>query len=412
MVVNVNDMDLPYIPPKIIKSDLDAYDNYLIAAKAHENSWIGTTTYSYVILDHEHSVKMLKDRRWHNGIYLLSDFNPHFDESTKNGRRKMLINLEGEDHLRLRKIIGPVFSPQKAESLRPKMQESINEIIDMVIENGECDLQKDIFDKYPSYIISKIIGVPNSDWQKFSEWADVTFKTFGGNYLHETELIMNTQRELNQYTKKLIQTKKENLEDDLVSMLINAEVDGERLTDTEISSLIQVVLMAGIDTTRCQLGLISVILEDRTDLIEMLSNDSNVEGIIEECTRIDSVFKYLIRIASEDIEYNGVLFPKDTIMSPALMVGNHDKSVFENPDSLVVERKNRKASTLSYGGGIHHCLGISLARAEMQECMKAIAKRMPDYKITGDVIYKPFHESVWGPKSIPVTFTPGIKQEG
>jgi cytochrome P450 len=409
MVINVNDMDLPYIPPKIIKSDLDAYDQFLIGIDAHERSWIGTTKLSYVILDHKHSSKMLKDKRWHNGLYLLSEANPHFDEKTKSGRRKLIINLEGEDHLRLKKIIGPVFSPRVADSLRPDMQKAINEVIDMVIEKGECDLQKDIFNKYPSYIISKIVGVPNSDWEKFSEWADDTFKTFGGNFDHHSEKIMNTQRELDEYTKNLITERRNSPQNDLVSMLIKAEADGEKLTDAEIASLIQTVLMAGLDTTRCQLGLISIMLADRPDLIEMLVNELNVEEIIEEATRLDGVFKYLIRIASEDIEYNGVLFPKGTIISPALMVGNYDESIFEDSGSFVLHRANRKAATLSYGGGIHYCLGASLARAQMQECMKALAKRMPDYKITSDVVYKKAYESVWGPRSIPVTFTPGIK---
>jgi cytochrome P450 len=141
----------------------------------------------------------------------------------------------------------------------------------------------------------------------------------------------------------------------------------------------------------------------------MLANDLNVEDIIEESTRLDSVFKYVMRIASEDIEYNGVLFPKGTIISPALGVNNYDDLAFENASEFILDRKATKGITLSYGGGIHYCLGASLARAQMQECMKVVAKRMPDYKITGEVLYKEAYESVVGPRSIPVTFTPNIK---
>jgi cytochrome P450 len=324
-------------------------------------------------------------------------------------RKKLIINLEGEDHSRLRKIIAPVFSPKTAELLRPDMQDAINQVLNDVIESGQCDLQKDVFNKYPSYIISKIVGVPNSDWEKFSQWADDTFKTFGGNFEHHSEVILNTQNELDQYTNNLIISKKENKGNDLVSMLIDAEFDGQKLSDQEIQSLIQVVLMAGMDTTRAQLGLIAVMLSERPDLISMLANDLNVEDIIEESTRLDSVFKYVMRIASEDIEYNGVLFPKGTIISPALGVNNYDDLAFENASEFILDRKATKGITLSYGGGIHYCLGASLARAQMQECMKVVAKRMPDYKITGEVLYKEAYESVVGPRSIPVTFTPNIK---
>lgn len=409
MPVLVSELELPYLPPKLIKSDLTAYDHLQLGIEARKQSWIGTTKLSYMILDHKHSAAMLKDKRWHNALYMISDFNPHFTEEIKASRKKLLINLEGEDHTRLRRIIAPVFSPKTAELLRPDMKDAINQVLNDVIENGECDLQKDVFNKYPSYIISKIVGVPNSDWQKFTKWADDTFKTFGGNYGKYSEEIINTQNELDEYTMNLVISKKQNKANDLVSMLIDAESDGQKLSDEEIQSLIQVVLMAGMDTTRTQLGIIAVMLSERPDLISMLANDVNVEEIIEECTRLDSVFKYLMRIASEDIEYNGVLFPKGTLISPALSVGNYDDSAFENSSDFILDRKGIKATTLSYGGGIHHCLGASLARAQMQECMKVVAKRIPDYKITGEVIYKKPYESVIGPRSIPVTFTPNIK---
>ena len=409
MSILVSELDLPYIPPKLIKSDLTTYDQFKIGLEAHKQNWIGTTKLSYVILDHKHSAAMLKDKRWHNGLYLLSELNPHFTEEIKASRKKLIINLEGEDHLRLRKIIAPVFSPKTAELLRPDMQDAINQVLNDVIETGQCDLQKDVFNKYPSYIISKIVGVPNSDWEKFSQWADDTFKTFGGNFEHHSEVILNTQNELDEYTKNLIISKKQNKGNDLVSMLIDAESDGQKLLDSEIQSLIQAILMAGMDTTRAQLGLIAVILSERPDLISMLANDISVEDIIEECTRLDSVFKYLMRIASEDIEYNGVLFPKGTIISPALNVNNYDELAFENGSDFILGRKATKGTTLSYGGGIHYCLGASLARAQMQECMKVVAKRMPDYKITGEVLYKEAYESVVGPRSIPITFTPGVK---
>jgi cytochrome P450 len=116
-----------------------------------------------------------------------------------------------------------------------------------------------------------------------------------------------------------------------------------------------------------------------------------------------------MRIASEDIEYNGVIFPKGTLITPALSIGNHDNLAFQNASDFILDRQATKASSLSYGGGIHYCLGASLARAQMQECIKVIAKRIPDYTITGEVLYKAAHESVIGPTSIPITFTPNAK---
>jgi cytochrome P450 len=400
MPVNVNDLKLPYVVPKIIKSEHGTYEQLEIALNASKENWLASSGLSFVVVNHEHSLAMLKDKRWHNALYLFSENNPHLSESDKANRKQSIINLEGLDHARLRKIVGPVFSPKVADSLRPEMNKAINKIIDEISDLSEFDLQVEVFDKYPSYIISKIIGVPHSDWQMFGQWADDVFKTFGGNYDHDKETVVDTQAQLSAYVRKLIAEKRENPTDDLTSLLIKAEVDGEKLTTLEISLLINAVLLAGIDTTRCQLGLIAIMLEDKPEMLEMLRNGENVEDILEECIRLDSVFRYMIRIASEDIEYNDVLFPKGTIMGVTLTAGNHDESVFEDAEKFIIDRPNRKGATLSFGAGIHYCLGAALARAQMQECMKVVAKRIGDYSIVGEAQFRESYESVWGPRSI------------
>ena len=400
MPVNVNDLELPYVVPKIIKSEHGTYEQLEIALKASEENWLASSGLSFVVINHEHSLAMLKDKRWHNALYLFSENNPHLSDSDKANRKQSIINLEGMDHARLRKIVGPVFSPKIADSLRPEMNKAINKIIDGISDLSEFDLQVEVFDKYPAYIISQIIGVPHSDWQMFGQWADDVFKTFGGNYDHDKETVVDTQAQLSAYVRKLIAEKRENPTDDLTSLLIKAEVDGEKLTTLEISLLINAVLLAGIDTTRCQLGLIAIMLEDKPEMLEMLRNDENVEDILEECVRLDSVFRYMIRIASEDIEYNDVLFPKGTIMGVTLTAGNHDESVFEDAEKFIIDRPNRKGATLAFGGGIHYCLGAAIARAQMQECMKVVAKRIGNYSIVGEVQFRESYESVWGPRSI------------
>jgi cytochrome P450 len=402
MPVNVNDMELPYVVPKIIKSEYGTYGQLEMALKASKENWLGSTGLSFVVLSHEHSLAMLKDKRWHNALYLFSENNPYLSESDKANRKQTIINLEGMDHTRLRKIVGPVFSPKIAESLRPEMNKAINKIIDEIPDLSEFDLQVEVFDKYPSYIISQILGVPHSDWQMFGQWADDIFKTFGGNYALDKDTVVNTQAQLSSYVGNLIAEKRENPSDDLVSLLVQAEVDGEKLTTLEISLLINAVLLAGIDTTRCQLGLISIMLEDKPEMLEMLSEGENVEEILEECVRLDNVFRYMLRIASEDIEYNDVLFPKGTIMAIGLTAGNHDESVFEDAEKFIVDRPNRKGATLSFGGGIHYCLGAALARAQMQECMTVVAKRIGNYSIIGEVEYREPYESIWGPRSIKI----------
>jgi cytochrome P450 len=402
-IVNVKDLQLPKIQPKYFDKSKDIYERVEKEIEASKINWIADLGgLAYSIYGYENVTNILKDKRWHNGIYLLSDANPNYDERVKSNRRQLIINLEGMDHLRLRKIVGPVFSPKVADSLRPEMKKVINEIIDEIIDLDSFDLQKDILDKYPAYIIGKIIGVPQDDTEMFGEWADNTFKTFGGNFNADADVVKKTQKDLDKYTNNLITEKRKNPSNDLVSMLVNAEVDGEKLDDIEIACLIQAILIAGIDTTRCQLGLIFIILLSRPDLFNMIKNEDKVNEIVEECVRLDGVFKQLIRVASEDIEYNGVLFPKGTVVTPSLASAQFDDSTFENATEFKLDRPNAKNHTLSYGGGIHYCLGAALARAEIQEATKVIAQRLPNINLSGDIVYKKVYESVWGPKSIPV----------
>lgn len=402
-IINVKDLELPKIQPKYLDKSRDIYQRVEKEIEASKINWIADIDgIAYAIYGHKNVSSILKDKRWHNGIYLFSDANPNYDERVKSNRRQLIINLEGMDHLRLKKIVGPVFSPKVADTLRPEMKKAINEIIDKIIDLDNFDLQKDVLDKYPGYIITKIIGVPHSDAEMFSKWADNTFKTFGGNFSADAELIKKTQKDLDKYTNALIKEKRKNPSNDLTSMLINAEADGKKLDDTEIACLLQAVLLAGVDTTRCQLGLIFITLLSRPDIVDMIKNENNISNIIEECVRLDGVFKQLIRVASEDIVYNGVLFPKGTIVTPSLVAGQLDSSIFDDSTEFKLDRKNIKNNTLSYGGGIHYCLGAALARAEMEEGVKTIIERLPHIKLCGDIIYKKVYESVWGPKSIPV----------
>jgi cytochrome P450 len=404
MNINVNNLFLPKIEPNYLDSSKEIYSRIKKELSISKVNWLASLNgLGYAAYGHDNISKILKDKRWHNGLYLLSESNPHYDEIIKINIKKLIINTEGKDHVRLKKIVTPIFSPKAADSLRGEMKNAVNEIIDTVVDLEKFDLQKDVFDKYPSYIISKILGIPNSDWKKFAEWADNSFKTFvGGNNSADAEIIKKSQKELNAYTKNLIKNKKLNPSDDLVTMLINARSDEDKLTDSEIASLIHIVIMAGIDTTRYQLGLISIILLSRPDLVEMIINDKNVNEIIEECVRIDGVFKQLIRVASEDIEMNGILFPKGTLLVLAISSGQYDNFVFEDSTEFKLERKNGKSMTLAYGSGAHYCLGASLARAQMQECIKILFKRIPEISLSGEVVYKKVHEAVWGAHSIPV----------
>ena len=403
MSVPLNELNLPKIHPKIIKTDVGTYEQLEAAKNALQYNWLATTGLSYVVVDNRHAATMLRDKRWHNALTLFSDANPHTSEKFKESRKKSIISLEGEDHSRLRRLVAPYFTPKMADQMRPFMVKAAEELMALIPTDKEFNIQNLIFDRYPMHVLSKLIGVPEEDWEMFSKWANDSFKNFAMNFDEDYEDIINAQKQLDIYTKKLISERKALKKDDLISRLLEARYEDDILSDDEVKMLIQALTLAGIDTMRCQLGLALIMLDERDDLKNRISQRESISEIIEEIIRLDGVFKYLIRIASEDIEYNGVLFPKGTIMSPALGAGNFDEKVFDNPEEFIIDRDNRKSHTLSFGGGIHHCLGISLARAQMEEMLSILYKTYPTIKITKEVEYKDPTEATWGPKSLFVT---------
>jgi cytochrome P450 len=405
MAIDVRELKLPYVHPKVFPTDMDMYEQLEMARKAAGEHWLATTNMSYIVLDHKHATAMLKDKRWHNALPYFADLNPHLTDKAKEANRKLIINLEGEEHARIRKIVSRKFSTLASESMRDEIRQIIENIISEHINTGSCDLSKDVFEKYPSFVLAKLIGVNKDDYEKFSKWASGLFNLFSMRFDESKDIIKQSQKELNEYISYLIEEKTKNPDDSLITELLEVHKNNE-LTIDELSLLIQALITAGVDAVKGQLGLVFLQIWSNPILFEQIKNNINVDGIVEEATRKDSVFRMLVRVASEDIEYNGVLFPKGTIISPSLVSANYDEKQYENPDDFIENREGLKSTTLSYGGGIHHCLGIALARVEMQECMKAIASMMDNIKINGDIIYKDTTEVAWGPISIPISFDP------
>ena len=405
MPTNVHDLQLPMVDTKFVPSERDTYQQLEHARQTAKQTWIAKTAFGFAILHHDDIEAILKDKRWHNALTLIVKANPYTSDEYKTRRAQSIICLEGEDHSRIKKLVQPAFNPSNVNKLRPYMRQYMNSLIDEVIHLGECDLQKDVFDKYPVNMICKILGVPDDDWLLFNEWTRNTFKNFGINFVQDTETMIATQKEFDDYSTRVIEQKRANLSDDLLSDLIRAEEAGDKLSLSELKMLVEAIIVSGIDTTRSQLGINTIILSKYPELWHRLSLDEEVrDKVIEEAIRLDGVLKNVGRFASEDIVYKDILFPKGTSLNLPISAGNYDPSVFENPDNFNSDRPNLLKDTLGFGGGIHYCLGTALARAELQEGLSVLSQRMPNLSVQSPVIYKETVETVWGVKSLPVKF--------
>jgi cytochrome P450 len=290
------------------------------------------------------------------------------------------------------------------------MREVIGSLVDAVAPTGRADIAVDICEPYPIPIICELLGAPKEDWKQFSRWATDVLRIFNGNLQEDLPTIMAAQDELDEYTRGLIAARRSEPRDDLLTDLIAAEESGDRLTTEELVMMVEAVIVAGTDTTRNQLGCAVALFADHPDQWKLLATSDDPalpQRAVEEAMRYFGAVRGTGRFASEDIEYRDVLFPAGTFIAPSMAVANMDPAVFKDPGAFDITREPAGQPQLTFGSGIHYCLGAALARAELQEALPLLARRMPDLALDGPVTWKPNAAGIFGPDHLPVTFTPG-----
>ncbi len=379
-----------------------------VAAAAAKQSWIARNMFGYSILHYDDVVAMLRDKRWHSASGKLLELSGIDNPEWLARRRTSILSAEGDEHTRLRRLVGPAFSPRHADQLRPYMREVINKLIDSFVDRGEADIAVDFCEPYPIPIICELFGAPQKDWKLFSGWATNIFRIFNGNLQNDMPVIIKAQDELDEYLIDLIERRRSTPTDDLLSALIAAEAEGDRLSQGELLVMCEAILMAGTDTTRNQLGCSVSLFAKHPQQWAMLADRPELAPrAVEETMRFFGTVRGTGRFASEDIEYRDVLFPKGTFIAPSLAQANRDPAVFESPGVFDISRRPPDKPQLTFGSGIHYCLGAALARAEQQEALVILSQRLANLELAGEVVWKPTLVGIFGPERLPVRFTPG-----
>jgi len=319
-----------------------------------------------------------------------------------------ILTAEGDVHLRLRRLVAPAFSPRQADRLRPFMREVMNGLVDKVAASGKADFAIDICEPYPIPIICELLGAPKSDWQLFSRWANDILEIFSIDMADKLDLIMRTQDELDAYTRDLIAQRRSKPADDLLTDLIAAEEAGDKLTTDELVMMVNAVIVGGTDTTRNQLGCAIGLFAEHPDQWALLAERPELaQRAVEETMRFFGAVRGTARFASTDIVYRDILFPAGTFMSVGLAEANRDPEIFDHATTFDITAQKSDQPQLTFGSGIHYCLGQALARAELQEALPLLAQRMPNLTMDGPTTWKPEGVGIFGPASMPITFDPG-----
>ena len=402
MATLASDLTLPEIP---VIMDQSRMDRHQFLRDVADQSWLAKTEIGYSVLTYESVIGILRDKRWQSAVGFIAQLQGITNEAFTSRRRESILSAEGEVHVRLRRLVAPAFSPRSADRLRPFMREVVNGLIDGVAQTGRAEVVRDICEPYPIPIICELLGAPKEDWKLFSRLATDVLRIFGSDLATELPIIMAAQEELDEYTRGLIAERRSVPLDDLLTDLISAEEAGDKLSTEELVMMVEAVIVGGTDTTRNQLGLALALFAEHPDQWELLRSDPSLAPrAVEEVMRYNGAVSGTVRFASEDIEYNGVLFPKGTFMSTSMATGNFDAAIFPEPNTFNILRPPVGQPHLSLGAGIHYCLGASLARAELQEAFTVLSERMPQLRLDGPVEYKSTGVGIFGPASLPIAF--------
>lgn len=305
---------------------------------------------------------------------------------------EFMLEQDPPNHTRLRKLVSKAFTPRAVEAWRPRARALAGELVGEALAAGEVDLIAGLALPVPSTLICEMLGVPVADRDRFTGWtADATHGLLGALASPETQQrALSAGVALAGYFEALIAERRGRLGDDLLSELIRAEEEGDRLSPNEL--LIQAIglLIAGFETT---IGLIGngavAFARHPEEAAKLRARPELVPNAIEECLRFDGPIGLTIRILHEPASFGGIALAPDTECWAMLWAANRDPERFPDPDRFDVERANAREH-LAFGGGAHLCLGAHLARMEAQEALGALVARAPNLELACDAIE-------WGP---------------
>ena len=371
-------------------------------AAAAAGGWLATGPFGYVVLDHEAGEFFLRTRSaTFPGRKIAELFDvppgPLLDQIEHN-----LLNIGGDDHRRLRNLVNPALSPRAVERYRPAMRSFLASLFASVSSAGRCEFVSAFARPYPSMVIATVMGAPLSDADRLHRWSNVIQRQFDAAALAASPgEISAAVAEFYSYASSLLEARRASPGDDLISALIAAEDSGDRLSPRECINLVFNVLVGGVDTTQSQLAHAVRLFVSHPSQWEALGRAPAASPLfsraVEEVLRFEPITPFTARIMLEDVSFRGVTFPEGTVVMVCAFSGNRLAGAGDRFDVLA-EGGGR---ALTFGAGVHYCLGANLARAELEEGVRYLASAMPGLALDGEVEYGSIL-GVYGLEQLPV----------
>jgi cytochrome P450 len=393
------ELDLPSFDHTDPSLSGERYRQAMDALRGHDG-WLASNPYGFTVLDREAGEFFLRTKdAVFPGLTIAKLFEitdgPLHEEIVKN-----IINVNGDDHRRLRNLVNPALAPRAIDRYRPAMRRFLEQLLP---GSGRCEFIADFAKPYPSLVIAEVMGASLDDAPRLHHWSNWIQRQFDANSLMgERELIEQAVAEFYEYEDQLIADRRERPGDDLITDLLHAEEEGDRLSHDELRNLILNILVGGVDTSQSQLAHAIRLLADHPDQWEALRADPRGLALpaVEEALRYEPITPFTGRITVNELEYRGVTFPAGSIVLVSAWHANRDGM---GDDSFDITAERPRARLLTFGAGIHYCVGANLARAEMQEALAFLGERVRSIRLAGEPRFGT-PSGIYGLESLPLTF--------
>jgi cytochrome P450 len=412
----VSDLELPafdYTDPAMRGAQF-----HRAMGELREQGWLATGPFGYVVLDRAAGELFLRTREAiFPGMKIAEIFEvtegPLYEQMRRN-----ILNVNGPDHQRLRALVNPALSPRAVERYRPVARRFLEDLYEEAapgVGGGrqvDCEFVTAFAKPYPSQMIATVMGAPLADAPRLHHWSNWIQRQFDAvSMLEERPAIARAVEEFYEYAAALVEARRDDPGEDLISALIAAEEQGERLSDVECINLVFNVLAGGVDTTQSQLAHAIRLFAEHPEQWALLAEDPTLAaGAVEEVLRFEPITPFSARIVSEDFTVHDVTFPAGTIVMVCAFTANRDlgegAGEADGADSFDITADRARARPLTFGAGVHYCLGANLAKVELQEALAFLAPRMLDLQLAGEPVYESI-TGIYGLAELPVRFTVG-----
>ncbi|MBJ9977922.1 cytochrome P450 [Pseudomonas sp. S75] len=314
-----------------------------------------------------------------------------------------MLNRDGEQHRRLRRLVNKAFTLKAVNTLRPRIEQIAETLLDQVGPEGHMDVVKQFAFPLSIIVIAELLGVPAQDRDDFRRWSQLIVQQVG----HDLSALQRCYGEFAHYMLALVEQRRASPGDDLVSALVQVEEEGKALSDSELCSMIALLIVAGHETAASMIGNAVYLLVQHPQALWRLRDDPrSMPAAVEELLRYDcSVERAMVRFVTRDTELAGQSLQRGQLLMAVVGSANRDPALCERPDTFDITRA--ACPHLSFGKGAHHCLGASLARQELEIALNTLLRRCPELRlaVAADAVQWRYVPNFRGPRALPVCWS-------